>query len=162
MNKNENINLLPILKPLWFKENFIERMTGEKLHSPGLLIIADDDEYFYFLSCYDRKIEEQDYDNPKDIIEVIKGDGITDEGELKEIEDLYAIDLSKIFKIKRKDMYLNLKTKDYEMDDLPYLGVKNQLQVVDRIGEKINSDKDKPKMVLIMRGEKTALKASIN
>lgn len=155
MNRNKDNELLPILKPLWMKENFIKRINDEKLHSTGILIIADDDEYFYFLSCYDKKTDEQNYANPKDIIKIIKNNGITDKGDLKEIENLYAIDLSKIFKIKRKDMYLNLKTKDYEMDDLPYLGLKNQLQVVDRIGEKTKSDKDKLKMVLIEKQKRS-------
>lgn len=155
MNRNKNNELLPILKPLWMKENFIKKMNNEKLHSTGILIIADDDEYFYFLSCYDRKIEEQDYDNPKDIIKIIKDDGITDKGDLKKIENLYAIDLSKIFKINHQDLYINLWTKDYEMEDLPYLGVKNQLQVVDRIAEKLNSDKDKLKMVLIEKQKRS-------
>lgn len=162
MIKNENINLLPILKPISFKQKFLDNLTGEQLNSATFMLIADDQEYFYFLSCFDQDIDQFELQSNKDIIKIDQNDGITDEGESKVIENAYAVELTKIFKISKKDMFYNLKTSEEQMEQMPYLGIKNQLQVVDRMGEKINSENDKPKIVLIMKGEQNSKHLSKN
>lgn len=152
----EKYKPLPILKPIFFKEEFVNKLNGEQLHSNGVLIIADDEEYFFFVSCF-NKPNLTIADNP-DIIMVNNNDGITDEGETKEIVGISAVDVSRMFKMSFKDFYKNLKTQEEELEAIPYLGIKNQLQLVDRIGEKINSEDQKPKLVLIVKGDKKKFK----
>ncbi|MGV2393446.1 UNVERIFIED_CONTAM: hypothetical protein O8I53_11110 [Campylobacter lari] len=65
MKINNNAYELPVLKPLYLKDKFLEKIHGNnKLTSNIIMIVAQDEEYVYFTACQtenDENLADEDY-----------------------------------------------------------------------------------------------------
>lgn len=142
---------LPILKPILLASDFVEKIKGDKLYSDVMMLIAQDEDYVYFVSCL--KEWEKNYDLDPRFIKIYEEEGIMENGDKKPITLAKGIDLSTIFKINFHELIEKVGHKLNQLPALPYLGLKNQLEFVNRITENINEETkvNAPRIVIIRR-----------
>ncbi|WP_232840937.1 hypothetical protein [Mycoplasma tauri] len=151
LNTTENVSL-PVLKPLALKPEFVSKIKGDnRLKTNVIIVLARDEEHAYFLCCLLSKNEDQ---NNKNIININIDDGINDRGELKKIILAQSIDTSAIYKMDYNELISKLQTRFENMDELPYLTIKDQLNIVDKIAENVNNSANPMRLVLIRKKPK--------
>lgn len=152
-NLQVNNNLaLPVLKPILLSPKFVQRVKGERLKSDVMLLITEDDDYVFFISGL-RDWKEEYKDNPY-IVKLHCEEGLDEQGSPKMIEIAKAVDLSAIFKMNYFDLRNKIINKNNEVDSLAYLGIKDQIAIVNKVMELLNDNKMRPTLVLIQRRKK--------
>ncbi|EGV00068.1 hypothetical protein [Mycoplasmopsis columbina] len=140
---------LPVLKPILLNQDFLTKVKGEKLKSNILVLIAEDENYVFFVSCLkelsDSSIDEQDF------VLIKQNEGLNENGELTTIDLAKFVDLRTIFKIDYFDLKSKVVNDNNQIKTLPYLGIQNQLEVVNKISDKLNSKTNLPKLVMIKK-----------
>ncbi|QBF34492.1 hypothetical protein EG856_00920 [Mycoplasmopsis phocirhinis] len=149
--KTENRSL-PVLKPIAFLPDFIEKLKGESLKSNVIMLVAEDEDDMFFVAC--EKEWKPDFDNNDDYIKIKTSDGVCEDGKIKEITLAKGININTIYKMNYYELMKNLVTEpDFDLE--PYLGINNQLEIVDRISKKLNEVSSLPKLVVIRKTKKT-------
>ncbi|WP_063626028.1 hypothetical protein [Mycoplasmopsis gallinarum] len=157
--ENVNVNMnsynqapfpLPVLKPLVLDELFIKKIKGDKLKTQIILLIAEDEEFVFFING----LEEKNFDNSNpDHISIISSEGMDENGKLQQISSIKGVDIGTIFKIKYFDLIDKIITKSDEIESLPYLGINDQINIVEQITTKLNSNDNLPHLVIIRKKE---------
>ncbi|UUD34733.1 hypothetical protein NPA07_02825 [Mycoplasmopsis caviae] len=147
----ESNEQLPILKPILLATDFVEKIKGDKLNSDVMMLIAQDDNYVYFVSCL--KEWNEDYEQNPKFIRIYEDEGIMENGDKKDITLAKGIDLSTIFKINFYELIEKIGHDLDQIPSLPYLGLRNQLEFVNKITENINEESrnNAPRIVIIRR-----------
>ncbi|MCS4537080.1 hypothetical protein NXS15_03010 [Mycoplasma sp. CSL7475-4] len=148
--KTENRSL-PVLKPIAFLPDFINKLKGESLKSNVIMLVAEDEDDMFFVAC--EKEWKPEYDNNQDYIKIKTAEGVCEDGNIREITLAQAIDISTIFKMNYFELVKNLVSEP-DFDAEPYLGINNQLEIVDRISKKLSQASDLPKLVVIRKAKK--------
>ncbi|WP_406616836.1 hypothetical protein [Mycoplasmopsis adleri] len=150
-NKKDLIKVeLPILKPLPLTLEFVKKIKGDnKLETNVIMLIAEDGDDLFFVNCLQKEDTEQTLINS---LEIDVDQGILDDGSFKKIELCDTINLDVIYKMDRNELITKIDwLKDYSSDELPYLAIKDQLIIVDKISDLLADDNTKPKLVLIRK-----------
>ncbi|WP_027120624.1 hypothetical protein [Mycoplasmopsis lipofaciens] len=150
LQNTNTITALPVLKPIILTPNFVQKIKGECIKSDVMMLIAEDEEYVFFVSClkeFDEKCSNSD------VIKINTTEGVSEKGDTENITIAKAIDLSIIYKMDYFELKKKLQNENNEVEKLPYLGIKNQLEVVNKITEKLSSTDDLPKLVIIKKSK---------
>lgn len=143
---------LPILKPLLLAPEFISKIKGEnKLKTNVMMLIAEDGDNLFFVSCLFEK--EKDENHPY-VLNIDEENGILDNGGKKFIAYAKAIDLSVIYKINYYELISKIQNDRNDIETLPYLSIKDQLNVVEAITKKLKDKINAPKLILIKKKQK--------
>ncbi|MBU4689751.1 hypothetical protein KQ878_02465 [Mycoplasma zalophidermidis] len=142
---------LPVLKPIILLSDFVRRIKGGNLKSEIIMLVAEDEDSVFFVSCLNTaEINESN----KDLLKIRQDRGISNDGETVEIKIANYIDLSTIYKINYDDLKRKIDYTSGDIDSLPYLGIENQLDVVNRLTEKLNNYNDLPRLIVIKKNKK--------
>ncbi|MBU4690101.1 hypothetical protein KQ874_00055 [Mycoplasma sp. ES3157-GEN-MYC] len=142
---------LPVLKPILLLPDFVKKIKGGNLKSEIIMLVAEDEDSVFFVSCLN--VAKIDASN-KDLLKIRQDRGISNDGETAEIKIANYIDLSTIYKINYDDLKRKLDYTNGHIDSLPYLGIENQLDVVNRLTEKLNNYDDLPRLIVIKKNKK--------
>ncbi|QSF13877.1 hypothetical protein [Mycoplasma sp. Mirounga ES2805-ORL] len=156
--KNNKNFPIPVLKPIYLATEFVNKIKGDTLKSNVMMLIAEDDDDVFFVSCF-KELDSMRI-NSNDIIEIDVKDGINENGETQKVDIAKFIDLSNIFKMNYHDLKRKIVNDDHEISKLSYIGIKNQIEVVNRITEKLNNSDDMPKLVIIKKNLRKVSKTS--
>ncbi|AIA29499.1 hypothetical protein MCFN_01790 [Mycoplasmopsis californica] len=146
-----NSAAIPVLKPIVLNQDFINRIKGGSLKSSSIVIIADDDEYVFFVQCI-KKWDESLHQN-SNIVRLQCDNGIADNGDLATIDVASAIDISVIFKMNYHDLKAKLDYQNYDFNSMPYLGIEDQLLIVNKLSAKLNDTTNLPKLVVLRKSK---------
>ncbi|BAW18050.1 hypothetical protein MBVG596_0135 [Mycoplasmopsis bovigenitalium] len=151
MENKEMLVTLPVLKPIKLKNDFINKIKGGSLKSDVIVLVAEDGEYVFFIECVK---ELKDGYNDKDILPFSIDEGVLKSGKFEKINLAKGIKLSKIFKIKYDEIIGKLDEID-KIDSLPFLGINDQIKLVDKLTTKLQDTLDLPKLIVIQKSQKT-------
>ncbi|WP_029512892.1 hypothetical protein [Mycoplasmopsis iners] len=143
--KENEVIILPVLKPMKLNQIFMDKLGG-KLNSNVILLIALEEENAYFISCYE---EINQHVQESDLIKIHVDEGIKENGEIINVALAKYVDLSVIYRIKVQDLFY--WSEKEHLNDLPYLGIKDQIAIVNELTKRFDDELNKPNMVYIKR-----------
>ncbi|VEU75196.1 Uncharacterised protein [Mycoplasmopsis maculosa] len=136
---------IPVLKPLYLMDKFIKKIKGEnKLISNIVIVIAQDEEFVYFLNCSTNS--EQNIDNENYVYLKVFKEEIKDQ-----LPILMMVDLKKIYKMDIVDFQSKLDQENYNEDDSSELSFKSQVEIVNKMVNKLNEENKFPNMIFIKK-----------
>ncbi|WP_036461440.1 hypothetical protein [Mycoplasma simbae] len=146
-----NLASIPVLKPLALKQEFIDKIKGKSLSSNKIMIIADQDEYVFFLMC---KEEWNEYDIANaDLAQISQQKGMMSDGTSKSITLARAVDMSKIFKMNYHELKSKIDYEHFDPDLQPYLGIEDQLKVVNELSIRLRNVNDLPRLIVLRKNK---------
>ncbi|VEU77824.1 hypothetical protein [Mycoplasmopsis columbinasalis] len=141
---------LPILKPLEVKADFCAKVFGAQTDKKSIVLIAEEENDVFFLACVNAINASETAQ--KHIVQVQTDLGLSENGELTKIETIAGVDLDTIYRINYFDLRSQLQTDDLIITKLPFLGLKNQLEIVQQLSERLRGEEAKlPRLVIIKR-----------
>lgn len=152
METNQQTNqalTLPVLKPITIEKEFLDKIKGDSLKSNIIMLIAEESDYVFFLACCNEN--ETSNIDPEDIVKLNTQKGILDNGQDAKITLADSIDLSTIYKINYFDLRKKVSISEKELPNYPYLGIEDQISVVNKLSTKLKSATNMPRLVLIKK-----------